>query len=228
MANKRVTRKQLLKEPDEFISFSNRMIRLGVAYKRQLMIAAGVFCTVVLVYVGVQYVSQRSRAKAFRLLDTAVIRYEQVRVQNGPAKAFAEVEGDFKTILAKYGSNAGGKLARVTFAQYNYAAGRLDQAIALYDEALSDFNEDPLYRGVIASGLGYAYAAKNDGPKAIAYFEQVVSESVTGLKGDALFNLGLLYAQAGQATKSAEAFKRIKAEHPESFYAEMAGSRADL
>ena len=74
MAPKRVTRKQLLKEPDEFITFSNRMIRLGAEYKQQLMIAAGFFCAVVLIYVGMQYVSARSRAKALNLLENAVAR----------------------------------------------------------------------------------------------------------------------------------------------------------
>ena len=77
MTKKRVTRKQLLKEPDEFITYSNRMIKFGVEYKQQLMIAAGIFCAAVLVYVGVQYVSERSRSKAFNLLENAVAKYEQ-------------------------------------------------------------------------------------------------------------------------------------------------------
>jgi len=228
MAKKRVTRKQLLKEPDEFITFSNRMIRLGVAYKQHLMIAAGLFCAVVLIYVGMQYVSARSRTKALNLLENAVARYNRELAQSGTAKALAEVEGDFELILGKYGSNAGGRLARLTFAQYHYAAGGAERAIALYQAALADFEEDPLYRSLALSGLGYAYALKGDGARAISYFEQVVSGAAAGLKGDALFNLGLLYAQSGQNGKSRESFQRIKEEHPESIYAEMAGEKAKL
>jgi len=228
MAKKRVTRKQLLKEPDEFITFSNRMIRLGVAYKQQLMVAVGIFCAAVLVYVGMQYVSARSRAKAFNLLENAVARYDRELAQSGPLKALAEVEADFELILDKYGSNAGGRLARLTFAQYHFAAGAAEPAIELYDAALADFQDDLLYRSLALSGLGYAYVLKGDEPKAISYFEQVASGTVTGLKGDALFNLGLLYARSGQNAKSKESFQRIKEEHPESFYAEMAGERAKL
>ncbi len=228
MAAKRVTRKQLLKEPDEFITFSNRMIKFGVAYKQQLMIGVGVFCAAVLVFVGMQYVSGHSRAKAFNLLEKAVAQYDRTSAQGGPGKALGAVAADFDLILKKYGSNAGGRLARVTFAQYNYAAGRADKAIALYDTALADFDEDPLYRAMIVSGLGYAYTLKGDLPKAISFFEQVVSGSAAGLKGDALFNLGLLYAQTGQQAKSVESFKRISDEYPESFYAEMAGGKAKL
>lgn len=228
MTKKRVTRKQLLKEPDEFISFSNRMIKLGVAYKQQLMIGVGVFCAAVLVFVGMQYVSGRSQAKAFSLLENAIARYDQALAQNGPVKALDAVATDFELLLNKYGSNAGGRLARVMFAQYTYAAGRSDRAIALYDTALADFNEDPLYRVMILSGLGYAYTLKGDLQKAISNFEQVVSGSAAGLKEDALFNLGLLYAQTGQKAKSIESFKRISDEYPESFYAEMAGGKANL
>ena len=228
MAKKRVTRKQLLKEPDEFITFSYRMIRLGVAYRQHLMIAVGVFCAAVLVYVGMQYVSARSRAKAFNLLENAVARYDRELAENGPAKALAEVEGDFELILKKYGSNAGGRMARLTFAQYHFSAGGAERAIQLYDAALADFEDDPLYRSLVLSGLGYAHSLKGDGPTAISYFEQVVSGTVAGLKGDALFNLGLLYARTGQYDKSKESFQRIKEEYPESFYAEMAGEKAKL
>jgi len=228
MAKKRVTRKQLLKEPDEFITFSNRMIRLGVAYKQQLMIAVGIFCAAVLVYVGTQYVSARSRAKAFNLLENAVSRYDRELAQSGPLKALGEVEADFELILDKYGSNAGGRLARLTFAQYHFAAGAAEPAIALYDTALADFQDDLLYRSLALSGLGYANVLKGDEPKAIFYFEQVASGTVTGLQGDALFNLGLLYARSGQNAKSKESFQRIKEEHPGSFYAEMAGEKAKL
>ena len=82
MTKKRVTRKQLLKEPDEFITFSNRMIKFGVAYKQQLMIGVGVFCTAVLIFVGMQYVSGRSQAKAFRLLENAIAGYDRALAQN--------------------------------------------------------------------------------------------------------------------------------------------------
>jgi len=228
MAKKRVTRKQLLKEPDEFISFSNRMLKLGAAHKRQLIIAAGVFCAAILVFVGAQYVSGRSRAKAFNLLDSAVVRYNRAVAQQGPEKALTKVEADFKLILEKYGSTAGGRLARAMFAQYNFAAGRADRAIALYEKALVDFDEEPLYRAMIESDLGYAYTLKGDLQKAIPYFEQVVSGPVAGVKSDALFNLGLLYAKTGQKSKSVESFKRIRDDYPDSFYAEMAGGEANL
>ncbi len=228
MAKSRVTRKQLLKEPDEFITFTNRMIKFGVAHKQQLIIAAGVFCAAVLVFVGMQYVSGRSQAKALSLLETAVASYGQAVVPKGPLKAFEEVEKDFELILKNYSSNAGGKLARVTFAQYNFAAGRPDRAIALYEKALEDFSGDPLYKAIIASGLGYAHALKGDTPKAISYFEQVVSGPKTGTRSDALFNLGLLYEQTGQKAKSIEAFKKIKDDYPESFYSELAGGKANM
>ena len=227
MAKKKVTRKQLLKQPDEFISFSNRIIGLGVEYKQSLMISMGVLCVMILVYVGIQFVSQRSRAQAFTLLGDAVTRYELENIKNGPEKAYAAVDAELELLLRKYGSNAVGRLARVTFAQYNYAAGHLDRAIALYDEARADFDMDSLYRGLIDSGLGYAYTARGDLHKAIVHFEQVAFGPVIGLQSDALFNLGLLYDRTGQLAKSAAAFKQIKEEHAASFYAKIANEKID-
>ena len=43
------TRKELLKEPDEFITISGKLIRFAVAHKNQLIYALGVIVAVSLI-----------------------------------------------------------------------------------------------------------------------------------------------------------------------------------
>ena len=52
-----------------------------------------------------------------------------------------------------------------------------------------------------------------------------LSEANPVMKSDALFNLGILYAEIGLNDKSVEAFKKIVADHSDSVYYEVVRER---
>ena len=66
---KRVTRKQLLKKPDEFITTTGRIIRWGRQYTRQVAYAAVAFLLFLVVITGYRYYSNNAENRAFSLLD---------------------------------------------------------------------------------------------------------------------------------------------------------------
>jgi len=74
--------------------------------------------------------------------------------------------------------------------------------------------------------LGYAYEAKKEYNSALEYFEKISVGSDPVLKAEALFNMGRLYAALGNAEKSQQAFQKIVADLPQSFYAELAKERS--
>jgi len=123
MAAKKVTRKQLLKEPDEFITFSAQLIQFAVKYKIQFFVGIGVGCAVLILVSGFFYFSKKSDEKAFSLMQQGIMRYKTLSQTIGPAKAYQEVDKDFEFILKKYSSKDGGKLARVSYADICYRAG---------------------------------------------------------------------------------------------------------
>jgi len=57
MAKKRVTRKQLLKEPDEFITFTGKLIRFGRAHHKELTYAVCAVFIIVIAFAAVRYFS---------------------------------------------------------------------------------------------------------------------------------------------------------------------------
>ena len=54
------TRKELLKEPDEFITISGKLIGFMVAYKNQLTYALGIIVALALIFSGYRFFSIRS------------------------------------------------------------------------------------------------------------------------------------------------------------------------
>jgi tetratricopeptide (TPR) repeat protein len=222
MAKKKITRKELLNEQDEFITFSGKLIQFIAAHKAKILIGTGALVALVLVFSGISYFSSRAEASAFLLLEKGIARYERIHQAEGAQKAYQEVGGDFKTLLDKYPRKEGGKLARVVYGNMAYRAGDFETAIHNYERALGDFPERPFFRQLILSSLGYAHEGKKDLQKAVGYFEQVASSSEAARRDEALFNLGRIHGELGNLEKSREAYGKILSDHGGSIYTEIA------
>lgn len=219
---KRVTRKQLLKEPDEFLTFSRRQFKFVMEHTREISIGLGAFFAVLAIIAGIRYFSDRAEDKASALLGKSITKYEKAMKDSDSEKAYAEVQPDFHKLLEEYPGKDAGKMARIIYAGISYDAGDPDKAIELYEEAIEDFDDNPSFRNIILSGLGYAYEKKEDYKTAVTYFEKISNGSDLLLKDEALFNLGRLYAELGDAEKSADAFKKIVSDYSDSMYVELA------
>ena len=223
---KRVTRKQLLKEPDEFITFSGKLIQFGMQYKTQLTYVAAVLVALIVVVSGYRFFSIRSENAAEALLNQALAKYQSALDGQDSQKAYQSVSADFQLILNQYGSKNSGKIARIIFANISFDAGEYAKAIELYRQSMEDFKDHAFMNNLIRSDLGYAHEQLNDIPSALSYFEKIAENQEPILRDEALFNLGVLYEKSGDHQKSADAFQRIIDEHPDSMYIEIVKERS--
>ena len=222
MAKKRMTRKQLLKGPDEFISVTSRLLQFAMKYKVQLSFALGVIVLLVIVISGIRYFSNKAENRAFALLNQATTGYDLIVKDNGPEKACRDIGQDFDFIITKYSTRDAAKLAGLIYANICYNAGDYEKATVLYDKSLKDFKNHPSIKSFILSGIGYNHEEKNDYKAAANSFEMIVSQSGAIMKDEALFNLGRLYAAMGENEKSTAAFKKIVSDYTDSIYIELA------
>ena len=219
------TRKELLKEPDEFITISGKLIGFFVDHKNQITYALGGIVLLALIFSGYRFFSIRSENKAAALLDQGMAKYEKFRNDKQPMAAYDEVSADFQLILDKYGSKENGKIARLTYANICYEAGKYDQAIALYKKSLTDFQNQPAIYNQIVGSLGYAYKQQEDYAGAIDYFQQLSTAPDTILQAEALYHLGWLYDKLGQSEKSKEAYNKIISDHEDFIYIDLVKER---
>lgn len=225
MAKKKQSRKELLKEPDEILTFSRRLFAFAVTHRVQLLSALGVIFAITLIVSGVQFYAERQEAEAFRLLKEGREEYRTLASESSPAEAYAAVQDHFESLISAYGNRDGGKLARLAFADMAYEADDPDTAVELYTQALEDFGDDPSLRNLVLSGLAYAYEGQGDPEAAVRYFEQIASGTGSAMKSDALFQLGRLYAEMGQSEKSRETYERLLEDDPDFLYADLVKER---
>lgn len=219
---KKVSRKKLLKEPDEFITFTGKLIRLVSTYQKQITIILGIVVSVFLIISIVKFYTNRMENNAFTLLNQANDKYSAVLSSQDASTALKEIEKDFEYILSEYSGYQGGKIARVNYAAYCYRAGEFDKASSLYTTALKDFEKNPSYKNLILNGLAYSYKAKKDYENSVKYFEMIASSKIPMLKDEAFFNLSKLYLILGKKSKSIEVLSTIVSDYPESIYFELA------
>ena len=223
MAKNRITRKQLLKEPDEFLTISGKLIAWAKDHTRTVIWAGAALLVVVIGLSSYVYIHKRQANAAEIMLGQAVAKYQSVLETKDAVAALAAVKGDFDTLIASYGHLPGGRLGNLIYGHLCLAGQDYDAAIIHYNVALSYYGAESDLGNIILNGLGTAYLQKGEYPQAVEQFKKLVANSSSVLKDNALFNLGHLYKQLGQAEESQKAYRQLSADFPQSMYATLAG-----
>lgn len=222
MAKKRVTRKQLLKEPDEFITTTGKLISWAREHMTQLLVGSGMFLGLLILVASYGYYKQKQSDAATQLYNQAMLKYKNAGGEKDPAAALAAAQADLEQLTRDYGGQPAGKLGRIMYGNLTLAAQARDEAVAIYISALKDFGSDISLANFIYNGLGAAYSQKGDFTAAIEHYEKIVSSTSPVLKDSALFHLGRLYEAMEQSDKSQEAYRQLSTDFPDSMFAEIA------
>jgi len=223
MAQKRISRarKRDLEEPDRLTAFLHELLEFGTKYKVHLSSALGLIVAAAVVMAGVFYFTNKAENKAFALLSKGLNKYQKIATDGGPGKAYIETADDFQLILNKYSGKEGQKIAKFMFANFAYDAGNYDKAIALYNQSLQDFGDNPFLNNLVLNSLGYAHEAQKDYKTAANYFEMIASGPEYSMQDEALFNLAGVYAAMGDYDQRLNALKKIISDHNDSVYLEI-------
>lgn len=218
---KRKTRKQLLKEPDEFINFSGRLIQFGTEHKTRIVLALSAIFLLLIGISTFNFFSRKAADEAFFQLKVIQQAYEEKLKKDGPEKARTDLADKFQNLLTRYPNQYGGQLARVIYANACFQGGEFDKAVELYKGALKDFNDNPFFKNMIINNLGLALIKKKDFKQARRYFEMLISDQNSIHKDQALYHIGLIHASEGEQEKSRIAFEELIAKNPESLYTDV-------
>ena len=104
MAKKKPTRKELLKEPDEFLSFSRKMLMFAADHKKGIIVSASVFFGLLVAIAGYRYYEFRAEKRAFALLQEATGTYAAAAGKKDPA-ALETASAAFERLFDRYPGN---------------------------------------------------------------------------------------------------------------------------
>lgn len=222
MAKKRVTRKQLLKEPDEFITTTGKLIAWAKDNAQALVIGVVGFFILIIGISVYGYVQQNRSESAQAMFSQAVTKYQAEAEKKSESEALAAVSADFDKLIESYGNQSAGQLGRVFYGHINLAGKAYDQAITHYEKAMDKVDRNTSLTNIILNGLATAYQQKGEYPQAIEKFRKIADGTDLMLKDAALFNLGKLYEQLGKSEESKKAYQQLRDDFPGSMYSSIA------
>lgn len=229
MAKKRLTRKQLLKEPDEFISLTGRTIQWSRDHVKQLVMGAVAVLVLIAAASAYSFYNQSQAKSAAALFGEGLSKAQaQGQDQASGEPALAAAEPDIRKLVNDYGGQPAGRLGRILLGHIYLSKKAPQEAFTYYKKALDDFDNDPSLTNVILNGLSASSELKGEHAAAAEYSEKIVAGTSSVLKDVALFRLGRLYRTAGDVEKSNKAYEQLSTDFPESIYAAIAKERANV
>jgi tetratricopeptide (TPR) repeat protein len=214
MAVKKVSRKKLLKEPDEFISITAKIIQYLRGHRRQLSLYGIAVLVVAAGGAGGYYYFRAQEAKAQRVQDQAFQVYQEALSKETNAEAakdYRKALEKFKEGLSVYGRGNIAQFSQIYIGNSHYALKEYDQAIAAYSRCL----EGP-FRSMALDGLGYSYEAKGDYTQALEYFRKNMEGGSNPYQEEDTLAVARCYEELKQNQKALEVYQKALARNPQS------------
>jgi outer membrane protein assembly factor BamD (BamD/ComL family) len=216
MAAKKITRKELLKRPDEFLSFSSRAIGFFSTHVHELKIAGVVVLGLLVCYLGgyaylrhVDHKGQEAYNKALYLLTDSGDP-EQYRANlNKAVKIFQEV------VASERWSDAA-KLALSEVAFGKFMDGEYDQSIKLYSKFEKEASGDPDFKTLSILAIASCDEAGGDFKKAIDSLNRVLNGPDSPFKENAAYSLTRVFRLDHQTDQAQAALKSFIEKYPSS------------
>ncbi|MBW2029476.1 MAG: tetratricopeptide repeat protein [Deltaproteobacteria bacterium] len=219
MAKKKKSRKELLKEPDEFLTLSARAIIAAREHARKLKFLGMAVVAVVLVYLGastyLKYANRKGQ-EAYNEAYNALVSTLDDKGQK--AEGLARAEELLRKVIDEHGLSRARDLALPELGYVNFREGKYDEAISLYQSYLEEVPDDWYYRSLVSFALASCYEAKGDVKKAVEVLESVLVGPDVFLKGQAMLSLSRLYDLLNRDEMALKILKEFSEKFPSSAY----------
>jgi tetratricopeptide (TPR) repeat protein len=225
MAKKRVTRKELLKKDDEFISLSTRIYQFSVEHRKQIQWTAICLAAICVIILGISLYFRHLNAKALAAYNTA---YKNLVAESSPEaseESMRRSTEELDRLIREHGWTKMATLAIPQLAYLKFGQGKYEEAISLYKTYLEKLGENSIYRPMAYFGIAACYEAKADYQSAIRYLKQIIENDTAFLKEEAMYALGRMYELSGRRELSKEAFQEFVSQFPQSPLLPLAKSR---
>ena len=211
---KKISRKELLKKPDEFITTSNKIYFWISANRRSMaLVGLAVVLTAAAVWGYLTYRSYRetqSQQKYFTALEASDLDQKIKRLKI-VADEFPGTRGSDKAWVS---------LGHLYFQQKEYPA-----ALQAYQTALDRGKFPREFQSLLRENLAYTFEEKGDLKSAAEMFSRILNGSDPMLKENAYLNLARVYIKMGQTKEAKTTYQNFLKAYPQSNYASLVRDR---
>ena len=225
MAKTKVSRKELLKKPDEFITKSARAIIFAREHSSRFKAIGIIIVVLALIYVGATTYMGYTNKKGQEAYNAA---YNSIakELSTGIDRAdLTESENLFRKVTDKYGMSKAALLAVPELAYIKFMEKEYDSAIDLYRQFQDELSEDDPYHSLTNLAMAVCFEEKGEMDNAIKILEQITSAQDDFFKEQAMLNLARVYSAADQEDKAQKILNDFVAKYQTSPFLALAKAR---
>jgi predicted negative regulator of RcsB-dependent stress response len=224
MTKHKISRKELLKSEDEFMSLSAQAITFVKGHKRLFDYLGMAVLGLIVIYMGAYAYIRHINKKGQEAYNTAFYASTKITDSAKDQAAEKKVKTLFESVIKDYGSSNSAKLALPEVAFAEYKEKKYDEAIANYETYLGKVSESDPYKSLARLSLSVCYEEKGQLDKAIEPLEKIMEGPDDSIKEQAMLNLARVYRLSNKQDKSNEILKQFKEKFPKSAYVDLADS----
>lgn len=225
MAKKKITRKELLKKPDEFITFSARAVNFLGLHLRELKYFGYAIAVIAICYLAVQTYFRHVNKQGQNAYNTAYHSVTENMKPDADPEALKKSEELFRGVMDEYGLSKAARLALPQVGYLKFTEKKYDEAIVLYRAFLDKVSGNTEYESLTRLALAACYEASGDPEEAIEALNPILEPPDGPFNEIAMLYVERLYRLVNQHEKAEKVLKDFIDKHETSPFLPMAKAR---
>ncbi len=222
MAKKKLSRKELLKGPDEFLTVSERAVIFIREHLRQFQYVGVAIAALILIYLGINGYLRYINKKGQQAYNSAYYSLVKTLNEDADQEGLEKSRELFQKVIDDYGFSKVSRLAAPEIANIKFREKKYDEAIALYREYMKEVPEKSPYETLAKLALSACYEAKGEFSAAVDLLKEILSETGDFFKEQAMLALARVYRLSSQSEKSKEILQEFVGKYKDSPFAAVA------
>ena len=230
MAKKKISRKDLLKRPDEFITISSRAADLVSTHQQQLKYVGVAIAVIIIAYFAYRAWTRSVNEEGQTAYNTAAqsLMTEGMKPDADPA-ALKKSGELFREVVDNHGMSKAARLALPQTAYIEFLEKDYTEAISLYRKFSDKVTGDTRYESLADLAMAACYEAKGDLKTAIETLTPLMEKSSdTPFRESVMLSLARLYRLDNRPEKAEEVLKEFVEKYKDSPFYGMAKARLEI
>ncbi len=217
---RKISKKQRLKQPDEFLSLSARVAAYAEDHVREILIGAGGALLLVGIGVALYFYQHHLSEQALLAFYEGERFYRQGKVQegtstgSGASEAYQQAAEAFERTAREYPRTPSAAMAHYQAGNSYSRLREYDKAITAYQECLRKSPKGSAFVTLATQRLAYAYLSKQAPEEALRLLEQGIKSDETGAKDLLHREAGRVLEGMGKPREAMEHYRRVTIDFP--------------
>lgn len=218
MGGRRKIIKKKLKEPDEFISFTEQAFIFVKGHLKKIATGGIVLFLILLSIFLFQKWEEKKEGDAYQKFDSAMEIYQVLNTPNREASIseYKNLLEKFDEVIKEFPRTSSGKFSLLYVGNIHLHLGEFDEAIKAYQAFLQKAGKEKLYRYFGMEGLGYAYEEKKDYEKALEAYQKILEIGDRFPMAEPYLEMGRCYEKLGKKKEALDNYKAFLKVSPKS------------